>query len=183
MLLLVHGRYSTSQKNWSKICSEVFKEQQSRRSEKLIMKVRSRTWWHIIKCSYVQKSVTPLSNSWNEPEEKFFQWLNAKAILHSGLLSLCSILRVHVFYSMYLETEKLWFTLFPAAEDCLVITLLVFKYSYWDFLGQRGCKEVQGKRTATPWILITVGLCGAAVNTFHKTRLWKSGRSTVIGQI
>lgn len=147
------------------------------------MKVRSRTWWHIIKCSYVHKSITPLSNSWNEAEEKFFQWFNAKAILHSGLLSLCSILHVRVFYSLYLEAEELWFKLFPAAEDCLVITLLAFKSSYWDFLGQRGCDEAQGKRTATSWILTTVGLCDAGVNTFHKTRLQKSGRSTVTGKI
>lgn len=143
------------------------------------MQVRNRTWWHSINWSYVHKSITCLSNSWNEAEEMLSQWFNAQVILHSGLLSLCPLLHVHVFYPMHLEVEELCFKLFPAAEGCLVITLLVSKYSYRDFLGQRGCNEVQGKSTATSWILIAVDLCDAAVNTFHKTWLERPGRSTV----
>lgn len=72
-----------------------------------------------------------------------------KAVLHSGLLSLCPLLHVRVFYRMHLEVKELWFKLFPAAEDCLMITLLVSKYSYWDLGGQKGCNEAQGKSTAT----------------------------------
>jgi len=39
------------------------------------------------------------------------------------------LLHIHVFYPMHLEAGELWFKLLPATEDCLVITLLVSKYS------------------------------------------------------
>lgn len=82
------------------------------------------TQYKLILCS---QSVIPLSNSWSEAEEVFSEWFDAQAILLSGLLSLCHLLHVHIFYPMHLEAEELWFKLFPAAEDCLVITLLVSK--------------------------------------------------------
>lgn len=58
--------------------------------------------------------------------------------LQLGLLRLCSLLHFHVFYPIHLEVEDLLFKLFPAADDCLVITLLVSKYSYWVFEGPEG---------------------------------------------
>lgn len=63
---------------------------------KVIMQVRSRTWWHVIHWPYAHTSITLLSSSWNETEKRFPQWFNAQAILHSGLLGLCSLLHFHV---------------------------------------------------------------------------------------
>lgn len=59
---------------------------------KLIMQARSRTWWHGIHWLYVCTSITFLSSSWNKAEKRFSPWFNAQAILHSGLLGLCSLL-------------------------------------------------------------------------------------------
>lgn len=143
--------------------------------------VRSRTQWHNLSCAHT--SITPLSNSWNEAEEMFSQWFSAQTVLQSGLLSLCPLLQFLSFIPCIWKQKSCGLNSWPhrLPSDFLAFVQATEQrqgilLEYWK---QRCFNEVQDKCTATSWTLITVDLCDAAVNTFHKPR-WQPGRSTVI---
>lgn len=73
-----------------------------------------------------------------------------------------------MFYPTHLEVKELLIKLFPAAEDSLMIALLVSKHSYWVLEGQRCCNEVQSKRNSNH---MNLGNCSCVMWLFHETGL------------